>query len=201
GGRHAGERDPRRRRPAARARPSPRHARALRRAGLSRLRLVLHQGRLPEHRHRRARRLADPGAARPAPRAAPGRRPAARRPAAHRVSRPRVSGAPRPATAARLYAPPAPPPSRPRGRLRDGVAMRTWKMKRHDQKAISFHYDVSNDFYALFLDTRMVYTCAYYRDPNGDLDQAQADKLDLVCRKLRLTPGDRLLDIGCGWGS
>ena len=79
--------------------------------------------------------------------------------------------------------------------------MRTWKMKRHDQKAISFHYDVSNDFYALFLDTRMVYTCAYYRDPNGDLDQAQADKLDLVCRKLRLTPGDRLLDIGCGWGS
>src|SRR3989449_7300189 len=47
----------------------------------------------------------------------------------------------------------------------------------------------------------MVYTCAYYRHPDGDLDQAQEDKLDLVCRKLRLQPGERLLDIGCGWGS
>jgi len=47
----------------------------------------------------------------------------------------------------------------------------------------------------------MVYTCAYYRRPDGDLDQAQEDKLDLVCRKLRLEPGERLLDIGCGWGS
>jgi cyclopropane-fatty-acyl-phospholipid synthase len=73
--------------------------------------------------------------------------------------------------------------------------------KRWDAKAIAFHYDVSNDFYALFLDRRMVYTCAYYRRPDGDLDQAQEDKLDLVCRKLRLEPGERLLDIGCGWGS
>src|SRR3989449_5870920 len=47
----------------------------------------------------------------------------------------------------------------------------------------------------------MVYTCAYYRHPDGDLDQAQEDKLDLVCRKLRLQPGELLLDIGCGWGS
>src|SRR6059036_2024738 len=79
--------------------------------------------------------------------------------------------------------------------------MRRWRTKGADRRAISFHYDVSNDFYALFLDKRMVYTCAYYRRPDGDLDQAQEDKLDLVCRKLRLQPGERLLDIGCGWGS
>lgn len=70
-----------------------------------------------------------------------------------------------------------------------------------DESAIKHHYDLSNDFYALFLDPMMVYTCAYYRTPDGDLAQAQRDKLDLVCRKLRLTPGERFLDIGCGWGS
>ena len=70
-----------------------------------------------------------------------------------------------------------------------------------DAKAIAHHYDVSNEFYALFLDPLMVYTCAYYRDPDGKLEQAQRDKLDLVCRKLELTPGETLLDIGCGWGS
>jgi cyclopropane-fatty-acyl-phospholipid synthase len=75
------------------------------------------------------------------------------------------------------------------------------RSKRRDAQAIAHHYDVSNEFYALFLDRRMVYTCAYYRRPDGDLDQAQEDKLDLVCRKLRLQPGERLLDIGCGWGS
>ena len=75
------------------------------------------------------------------------------------------------------------------------------RTKGHDARAIAFHYDVSNDFYALFLGRHMVYTCAYYRRPDGDLDQAQEDKLDLVCRKLRLEPGERLLDIGCGWGS
>jgi cyclopropane-fatty-acyl-phospholipid synthase len=75
------------------------------------------------------------------------------------------------------------------------------RTKRRDREAIAFHYDVSNDFYALFLDRRMVYTCAYYRSPDGDLEQAQEDKLELVCRKLRLRPGERLLDIGCGWGS
>src|SRR6059036_125688 len=79
--------------------------------------------------------------------------------------------------------------------------MQRWRTKRSDRRAISFHYDVSNDFYALFLDKRMVYTCAYYRRPDGDLEQAQEDKLDLVCRKLRLQAGERLLDIGCGWGS
>jgi cyclopropane-fatty-acyl-phospholipid synthase len=70
-----------------------------------------------------------------------------------------------------------------------------------DRKAIQYHYDVSNEFYELLLGPTMVYTCAYYRRPDGDLDEAQCDKLDLVCRKLRLSPGERLLDIGCGWGS
>ena len=73
--------------------------------------------------------------------------------------------------------------------------------KQHDARAIAHHYDVSNEFYALFLDPLMVYTCAYYRNPDGKLEQAQQDKLDLVCRKLRLRPGESLLDIGCGWGS
>jgi cyclopropane-fatty-acyl-phospholipid synthase len=73
--------------------------------------------------------------------------------------------------------------------------------QKRDARAIAHHYDVSNDFYALFLDPLMVYTCAYYRDPDGTLEQAQADKLELVCRKLRLAPGESLLDIGCGWGS
>ena len=70
-----------------------------------------------------------------------------------------------------------------------------------DAQAIEHHYDLSNDFYALFLDPLMVYTCAYYRTPDTGLAQAQEDKLDLVCRKLRLQPGERVLDIGCGWGS
>jgi cyclopropane-fatty-acyl-phospholipid synthase len=70
-----------------------------------------------------------------------------------------------------------------------------------DKRAIEHHYDLSNEFYRLFLDSLMVYTCAYYRTPDGSLEQAQRDKLDLVCRKLRLQPGERLLDIGCGWGS
>jgi len=77
----------------------------------------------------------------------------------------------------------------------------TARQKRWDAAAIAHHYDVSNEFYALFLDPLMVYTCAYYRDPDGKLEQAQADKLDLVCRKLRLRPGETMLDIGCGWGS
>jgi cyclopropane-fatty-acyl-phospholipid synthase len=66
---------------------------------------------------------------------------------------------------------------------------------------IAFHYDVSNDFYRLFLDPDMVYTCAYFKDWSKDLATAQKDKLDMICRKLRLQPGDRLLDIGCGWGA
>lgn len=69
------------------------------------------------------------------------------------------------------------------------------------QTDIAFHYDVSNDFYRLFLDPEMVYTCAYFRDWHTDLATAQRDKLDMICRKLRLKPGDRLLDIGSGWGA
>jgi len=65
---------------------------------------------------------------------------------------------------------------------------------------IHFHYDLSNEFYALFLDPEMVYTCAYFKDWDNDLAIAQIDKLDIVCRKLRLKPGDRFLDIGAGWG-
>lgn len=70
-----------------------------------------------------------------------------------------------------------------------------------DRKAVTYHYNVSNDFYALWLDRQMVYTCAYFRTPEDTIDQAQEQKLDYVCRKLRLQPGERLLDIGCGWGA
>jgi len=73
--------------------------------------------------------------------------------------------------------------------------------KKRDAEAIRYHYDVSNDFYALWLDARMVYSCAYYRDGGEDIATAQEQKLDHVCRKLRLKPGDRFLDIGCGWGA
>jgi cyclopropane-fatty-acyl-phospholipid synthase len=73
--------------------------------------------------------------------------------------------------------------------------------RRRDAAAIRYHYDVSNDFYALWLDRQMVYSCAYYRGGDEDLDTAQEQKLDHICRKLRLGPGDRLLDIGCGWGA
>ena len=70
-----------------------------------------------------------------------------------------------------------------------------------DQSAIRHHYDVSNDFYALWLDPNMVYTCAYFKDENDSLEQAQTQKLDLICRKLRLQRGQKFLDIGCGWGA
>ncbi len=70
-----------------------------------------------------------------------------------------------------------------------------------DAAAIRHHYDISNAFYRLFLDERMVYSCGYFKDFADGIDQAQADKLEHICRKLRLKPGDRLLDIGCGWGA
>jgi cyclopropane-fatty-acyl-phospholipid synthase len=77
--------------------------------------------------------------------------------------------------------------------------------KRHEQArdraAIRYHYDVGNDFYQLWLDERMVYSCAYFHRDDYTLDEAQRAKLDLVCRKLRLRPGERLLDVGCGWGA
>lgn len=69
-----------------------------------------------------------------------------------------------------------------------------------DRQAVTYHYDVSNDFYQLFLDSRMVYSCAYFKSPDLSLDDAQTAKLEHICRKLRLKPGQRLLDVGCGWG-
>ena len=71
---------------------------------------------------------------------------------------------------------------------------------RNNKDYIQFHYDVGNDFYKLFLDEEMQYTCGYFTDWNNSLAQAQQDKLDMICRKLRLEPGERMLDIGCGWG-
>ncbi len=73
--------------------------------------------------------------------------------------------------------------------------------KQENRQAISFHYDVSNDFYRLWLGQGMVYSCAYFETPDASLEQAQQAKLDHICRKLQLAPGQTLLDIGCGWGS
>jgi cyclopropane-fatty-acyl-phospholipid synthase len=77
-------------------------------------------------------------------------------------------------------------------------------LKRHraevDARQVQFHYDVSDDFYALWLDPRRVYSCAYFRSPDMALAQAQEAKLEHICRKLMLRPGERFLDIGAGWG-
>lgn len=73
--------------------------------------------------------------------------------------------------------------------------------RRGNRRNISHHYDVSNAFYRMWLDTRMVYSCAYFHSPDDSLDDAQAQKLDHICRKLRLARGERFLDIGCGWGA
>jgi cyclopropane-fatty-acyl-phospholipid synthase len=70
-----------------------------------------------------------------------------------------------------------------------------------DRAAVRHHYDVSNDFYRLVLGPSMVYSCAYFAGPDDTLEAAQERKLDLICRKLMLTAGERFLDIGCGWGS
>jgi cyclopropane-fatty-acyl-phospholipid synthase len=84
------------------------------------------------------------------------------------------------------------------------LARRSRSAARHSQEAdarqVQFHYDVSDDFYSLWLDPRRVYSCAYWRDAGMDLAQAQQAKLDHVCRKLMLQPGERFLDIGAGWG-
>ncbi|MHB1502563.1 MAG: class I SAM-dependent methyltransferase [Acidimicrobiales bacterium] len=69
-----------------------------------------------------------------------------------------------------------------------------------DAAAIAHHYDVSNDFYRLFLGETMTYSCGYFARPGWSLDEAQEAKYELVCKKLDLHPGDRLLDVGCGWG-
>jgi cyclopropane-fatty-acyl-phospholipid synthase len=96
-----------------------------------------------------------------------------------------------------ILRPTAPPPEE----ARPGV----WWGLRHslarDSKAISHHYDVSNRFYGWLLGPTMAYTCAVYPREDASLDEAQEEKVDLVCRKLDLQPGQRLLDVGCGWGT
>ena len=84
---------------------------------------------------------------------------------------------------------------------RAGFHFITRHSRQRDRKAIEYHYDVSNDFYALFLDRNMVYSCAYYRHDHDTLDAAQEQKLDHILTKLMLKPGERFLDIGCGWGA
>lgn len=84
---------------------------------------------------------------------------------------------------------------------RQGVQLRGEQHSvERDRQAVTYHYDVSNDFFSLWLGERMVYSCAYFRSPEEDLDTAQERKLEYVCRKLRLEKGERLLDVGCGWG-
>ncbi|ORT58470.1 cyclopropane-fatty-acyl-phospholipid synthase family protein [Streptomyces sp. CB03238] len=115
--------------------------------------------------------------------------------AVHPVRDPRLRAAAR--TLVRLAGPwPPPPPPAEEVRRRTGPL----HTKRRDKAAISHHYDVGNDFYALVLGPSMVYSCAYWTE-DGTLEEAQAAKLDLICRKLALKAGERLLDVGCGWGS
>jgi cyclopropane-fatty-acyl-phospholipid synthase len=73
--------------------------------------------------------------------------------------------------------------------------------KKVDRQSISYHYDLGNDFYQLWLDRKMLYSCAYFKNDTDSLEQAQMEKINLCCRKLQLQPNERLLDIGCGWGS
>jgi cyclopropane-fatty-acyl-phospholipid synthase len=98
-------------------------------------------------------------------------------------------------------------PTRP-ARATSGQPPRRWRgtlRRRHsiarDRRAVRFHYDVGNEFFALWLDPRMVYSCGYFEHHDVDLETAQQAKLDHICRKLRLRAGERLLDIGCGWGA
>jgi cyclopropane-fatty-acyl-phospholipid synthase len=82
-----------------------------------------------------------------------------------------------------------------------GIRRAVSHSRQRDRRAIQYHYDVSNDFYALFLDRNMVYSCAYFRAESDGLDQAQEQKLDHILNKLQVRPGDTFLDIGCGWGA
>jgi cyclopropane-fatty-acyl-phospholipid synthase len=86
------------------------------------------------------------------------------------------------------------------GRAYQGDASGERRQAGENKRFIQFHYDVGNDFYELFLDPEMQYTCAYFTDWNNSLERAQLDKMDIVCRKLRLKAGERMLDVGCGWG-
>jgi cyclopropane-fatty-acyl-phospholipid synthase len=92
-------------------------------------------------------------------------------------------------------------------RALDSASSRRWRLweRRNDASAakhnVHHHYDLGNDFYRLWLDREMVYTCAYFPTPDAALDDAQVAKMDLVCRKLRLRPGERVIEAGCGWGA
>lgn len=94
-----------------------------------------------------------------------------------------------------------PKSERPRAGLQVIEFGRKLHSKKRDRQAIHYHYDLPAEFYALWLDPGMVYSCAYFSNPDEALDSAQIGKLDYICRKLRLQPGERLLDIGCGWGA
>ena len=89
------------------------------------------------------------------------------------------------------------------GKAKDGKRPSFWHAhsKRSDSKHVRYHYDVSNEFYRLWLDRRMVYSCAYFKTGHETIAQAQKQKLDHICRKLRLSRGETFLDIGCGWGA
>jgi cyclopropane-fatty-acyl-phospholipid synthase len=89
------------------------------------------------------------------------------------------------------------------GNPKDGKRPAFWHShsRKSDLKVVRYHYDVSNEFYRLWLDRRMVYSCAYFKTGNETIAQAQKQKLDHICRKLRLARGERFLDIGCGWGA
>jgi cyclopropane-fatty-acyl-phospholipid synthase len=115
-----------------------------------------------------------------------------RAPAIDRVTRARLVLAA--ARACGLTQPPRIPVSelRPRGRRHS---------RERDERAVRHHYDVSNDFFALFLDASMTYSCALFSRGAHTLEEAQAAKRELVCAKLGLQEGERLLDVGCGWGS
>jgi cyclopropane-fatty-acyl-phospholipid synthase len=94
-----------------------------------------------------------------------------------------------------------PPQGRPRAILRPRKLRGAVHSKSRDRQAVTYHYDLPAEFYRLFLDRRMIYSCAYFQHLDESLDAAQEHKLDYLCRKLRLRPGERLLDIGCGWGA
>jgi len=118
--------------------------------------------------------------------------------ALRRATRARLTLGERVAIVRQLLSLPRPPgrPTDRRARLRGRKHSQA-----RDRAAIAFHYDLANDFYRSFLDEGLVYSCAYFADPDEPLEAAQERKLDLVCRKLRVDADTRLLDIGCGWGS
>lgn len=92
-------------------------------------------------------------------------------------------------------------PAYPSWRDRLAMAMASANSISGARDNVQHHYDLGNDFYQLWLDRELVYTCAYFADPQMSLEQAQSAKMDLVCRKLRLRPGERVVEAGCGWGA